>query len=93
MSVLVARGWRGLVLALCAAVMLLSPAPVPAAQRRRRRPAPVAPNFDLGSRWTSAKVGKLVFDTSVTPHWLQSGDRFWYRTRRATAGASTWSIR
>jgi dipeptidyl-peptidase 4 len=23
-------------------------------------------------------VGKLVFDTSVTPHWLATGDRFWY---------------
>ena len=27
---------------------------------------------------TAAKVGKLVFDTAVTPHWLSSGDRFWY---------------
>jgi hypothetical protein len=57
-------------------------APVPRVGPRRadvrRRPAPVGPNFDLGSRWTSAKVSKLVFDTSVTPHWLQSGDRFWY---------------
>jgi len=35
-------------------------------------------NYDLASRWTPAKVGKLVFDTSVTPHWLESGDRFWY---------------
>ena len=28
--------------------------------------------------WTSAKVGKLVFDLGVTPHWLDAGDRFWY---------------
>ncbi|HZS06930.1 MAG TPA: DPP IV N-terminal domain-containing protein [Blastocatellia bacterium] len=35
-------------------------------------------NYDLASRWTSAKVARLVFDTSVTPHWLESGDRFWY---------------
>ena len=35
-------------------------------------------NYDLASRWTPAKVGKLVFDTSVTPHWLETGDRFWY---------------
>jgi len=72
------RGRRGLVLALCAAVMLLSRASDPIAQTAVTGPAPVAPNFDLGARWTSAKVGKLVFDTSVTPHWLQSGDRFWY---------------
>ncbi|MCX6574054.1 MAG: DPP IV N-terminal domain-containing protein, partial [Candidatus Aminicenantes bacterium] len=35
-------------------------------------------NYDLASRWTPAKVGKLVFDTSVAPHWLSTGDRFWY---------------
>jgi len=35
-------------------------------------------NYDLASRWTSAKVAKLVFDTAVTPHWLETGDRFWY---------------
>src|SRR5215468_10477618 len=35
-------------------------------------------NYELASRWTSQKVGKLVFDTAVTPHWLDSGDRFWY---------------
>lgn len=35
-------------------------------------------NYELASRWTPAKVGKLVFDTAVTPHWMDSGDRFWY---------------
>src|SRR5262245_28496434 len=45
---------------------------VPAAQ-----PAKVKANYELASRWTPAKVGKLVFDLAVTPHWLQ-GDRFWY---------------
>src|ERR1051325_8886420 len=35
-------------------------------------------NYILASRWTSAKVGKMLFDTSVTPHWLETGDRFWY---------------
>jgi dipeptidyl-peptidase 4 len=79
MSVLFARGWRGLALALCAAVMMLSPASGPTAQSPALAgPAPVVPNFDLGAQWTSAKVGKLVFDTAVTPRWMQSGDRFWY---------------
>ena len=36
------------------------------------------PNYDLASRWMSAKVGKYVFSTSVTPHWLEFSDRFWY---------------
>ena len=44
--------------------------------------APVAssekPNYDLAAAWTSQKVGKLVFDSSVTPRWLETTDRFWY---------------
>jgi dipeptidyl aminopeptidase/acylaminoacyl peptidase len=36
------------------------------------------PNYDLASRWTSAKVGKYVFSTAVTPHWLEFSERFWY---------------
>src|SRR5258708_26349399 len=47
-------------------------AKAPADNRARK------PNYDLASRWTTAKVTKLVFDTSVTPHWLESGERFWY---------------
>ena len=71
------HGRRGLVLAACAATLLLARGSDPVAQTPAG-PAPVAPNFDLGSRWTTAKVSKLLFDTSVTPHWLQSGNRFWY---------------
>jgi dipeptidyl-peptidase-4 len=36
------------------------------------------PNYELASRWTSPKIGKLIFDTAVTPHWLEFSDRFWY---------------
>jgi dipeptidyl-peptidase-4 len=35
-------------------------------------------NYELAARWTAQKTGKLVFDTSVTPHWMDIGDRFWY---------------
>jgi dipeptidyl-peptidase-4 len=35
-------------------------------------------NYELAEHWTAPKVGKLVFDTAVTPHWLETGDRFWY---------------
>ena len=34
-------------------------------------------NYELAQRWTAAKLSKLVFDTQVTPHWIE-GDRFWY---------------
>jgi dipeptidyl-peptidase 4 len=41
--------------------------------------APITkPNYDLASRWTPAKAGKLVYDTAVAPHWLEFSDRFWY---------------
>jgi len=39
---------------------------------------PVKANYELAAQWTPTKVGKLVFDLSVTPHWLDAGDRFWY---------------
>ena len=41
-------------------------------------PTTPKPNYDLASQWTSEKVGKIVFDTSVTSRWLEAGDRFWY---------------
>jgi hypothetical protein len=50
MSALFYRGWPGIALALCAAVMMLSPASGPAAQAPPASisgPAPVVPNFDL----------------------------------------------
>ena len=37
-----------------------------------------SPNYELAAAWTSQKVSKLVFDTSVTPRWLETSDRFWY---------------
>src|SRR3954453_20061080 len=39
---------------------------------------PVKANYELAARWTTAKVGKMIFDVAVTPHWMDSGDRFWY---------------
>jgi len=41
-------------------------------------PAKAKANYELAAEWTPAKAGKLVFDVAVTPHWLASGDRFWY---------------
>jgi len=49
------------------------------------------PNYELASRWTSAKIGKLVFSTSVTPHWLEFSDRFWY-SFETPAGMKWWIV-
>ncbi len=40
--------------------------------------APQSPNYELASQWTLPKIDKLVFNTEVTPHWLEFSDRFWY---------------
>ena len=45
----------------------------------KAEPAPAhKANYDLAARWTAQKTGKLVFDMAVIPHWLETGDRFWY---------------
>src|ERR1022692_1368420 len=60
-------------------------------------PATIAPakqtkaNYELAAQWTRQKVGKLIFDTAVTPRWLDSGDRFWY-TFENTKGRKFWMI-
>lgn len=58
-------------------VALLAPAASTIAQEKD--PAVRKANHALASQWTPAKIGKLVFDTAVTPHWLEFSDRFWYR--------------
>ena len=63
----------------------------PGAERRGARAELPKPNYDLASRWTSAKVGKLVFSTSVTPHWLEFSDRFWY-SYETPAGMKWWVV-
>lgn len=35
-------------------------------------------NYDLAARFSPNKVKKMVFSTSVSPHWLKNSDRFWY---------------
>ena len=50
-------------------------------------PPAVQPNYQLASQWTKAKVDKLVFSTSVTPHWFSSGDRFWYSYKTSSGTA------
>jgi dipeptidyl-peptidase 4 len=35
-------------------------------------------NYQLASRFSPKKLDKMVFSTSVDPHWLKKTDRFWY---------------
>jgi dipeptidyl-peptidase 4 len=35
-------------------------------------------NYALAARFSPKKVGKMIFSTSVDPHWLKNSDKFWY---------------
>ena len=59
------------------ATVALAIASAPAIQAQKA-PAQSSPNYELASAWTSQRVSKLIFDTSVTPRWLETSDRFWY---------------
>jgi dipeptidyl aminopeptidase/acylaminoacyl peptidase len=68
---------------LAALALVAVPAPVLRAQNGAQNgstasPPPVTPNYEAAAAWTPQKVSKLVFDTAVTPRWLEKSDRFWY---------------
>lgn len=62
----------------------------PAGSAPAERALPKA-NYQLASQWSSAKIGKLIFDTAVTPHWLEFSDRFWY-AYETPAGRRWWVV-
>ena len=35
-------------------------------------------NYELAARFSPNKLKKMVFSTSVSPHWLKHSNRFWY---------------
>jgi dipeptidyl aminopeptidase/acylaminoacyl peptidase len=71
------------------AAPLAAPRPEPGASSPDRELA--KPNYDLASRWTSAKIGRMVFSTAVTPRWLERTDRFWY-DYETPAGRRWWMV-
>ena len=50
----------------------------------------VKPDYLLASKFSPAKLDKMVFSTSVDPHWLKKSTRFWY-TFQTTEGKN-WYI-
>ncbi|HEX6324162.1 MAG TPA: DPP IV N-terminal domain-containing protein [Vicinamibacterales bacterium] len=71
-------------------VLLMAAAAAPRAQQASA-PAAAVPNYELASRWASAKVGKMVFSTGVSPQWLEHSDRFWYQFE-TPAGKRWWIV-
>lgn len=48
-------------------------------------------NYAAAARFSPAKMQKLLFSTSVDPHWLKKGDRFWY-TYETTSGKNWYLV-
>jgi dipeptidyl-peptidase-4 len=42
-----------------------------------QQPAPKG-NYELAARFSPDKLKKMIFSTSVDPHWMKKSDRFWY---------------
>jgi len=38
-------------------------------------------NFELAAKFSPNRLRKMVFSTGVNPHWLKSGEKFWYTYR------------
>lgn len=50
-----------------------------------------APNYRLASQFSPTNLAKLVHSTTVSPHWLKKGNRFWYQYK-TTAGSSYYLV-
>lgn len=47
-------------------------------------------NYSLAARYAPRKLDRMIFSTSVDPHWLKKSDRFWYVYE--TPNGKTWYI-
>lgn len=72
-------------------VLAIALAGVLAAGAAAQQPPAVRPNYQLASEWTAAKAKLLVFDTSVTPHWFTTSDKFWY-SYKTSAGTAYYVV-
>jgi dipeptidyl aminopeptidase/acylaminoacyl peptidase len=46
--------------------------------------------YDLARRFTSSRLGNMLFSTYVDPHWTPKGDRFWYSYK--TSAGTQWYL-
>ena len=49
------------------------------------------PNYALAAKFSPKKLAKLVHSTSVNPHWLKNGDKFWYQYK-TTEGSNYYLV-
>lgn len=46
--------------------------------------------LELAQRFSGGKLKNMLFSTTVSPHWFQSGDKFWYSYK--TADGTKWYV-
>ncbi len=46
--------------------------------------------YELAERFTASKLDKMLFSTSIDPHWFPSGEKFWYTFK--TSEGNRWYI-
>ena len=49
------------------------------------------PNYRLASQFSPTNIAKLVHSTTVRPHWLKKGNRFWYQYK-TTKGSNYYLV-
>ncbi len=49
------------------------------------------PNYRLAAKFSPDNLAKLVHSTTVTPHWLKKGNRFWYQYK-TTSGSNYYLV-
>jgi len=47
-------------------------------------------NYELAARFSPDKLKKMIFSTSVDPHWMKKSDRFWYEYE--TSQGKQWTL-
>ena len=52
--------------------------------------APSKAIYQLAARFAPKKLEKMIFSTTVDPHWLKNSDRFWYAYE--TTSGKNWYI-
>ena len=48
-------------------------------------------NYDLAAKFSPTKLAKLVHSSSVRPHYLKNGDKFWYQYK-TTEGSNYYIV-
>lgn len=60
------------------------------AQQTFSQQKPYKGNYELVARFSPEKLKKMVFSTSVSPHWLKRSDQFWYEYK--TSDGNNWYL-